>query len=335
MIKVEKERLFSLIEKNHPKSIALSAPEGLINLLHPIAEEVERRFGIDAFILLEPNYGTCDIEPLDTDKLGVDMVFNFGHKIKPKRFGRSVFMLGAEYDMSFNEILPLTVSKLKELGVRNVGIFTISNHLSKLKEVRDFMTSKGITVFEPIDDPVLEKGQVFGCNYVGPLSIKSKVDALLFLGQSRFHAIGIYLTTKKPTFMLDPFFKEIVDISEDAKRIEKRAVLAVLKARDAERFGIIIGLRGSQTQRTKSLSIKKELESLRKKAVIFAMREITPPKVNQLSGFDAFIVTACPRIALDDLGYNRPMLSYIQALSLIKLLKKGEVGNIFEEGVWV
>jgi 2-(3-amino-3-carboxypropyl)histidine synthase len=335
VIKVEKEKLFFLIEKNRPKSIALSAPEGLINILHPIAEEIERKYSIDVFILSEPNYGICDIEPLDVKKLRVDMLFNFGHKIKSERFGKSVFMLGVEYDVSFDDILPSTVSRLKELRIRNVGIFTISNHLSRLKEVKDFMTSRRITVLEPVDDPVLERGQVFGCNYAGPLSIKDKVDAFLFLGQSRFHAIGIYLTTRKPTFMLDPFFKEIVDISEDAKRVEKRAMLAVLKAKDAERFGIITGLRGSQMQRVKSLFIKKELEGLDKKVVIFAMREITPLKVNQLSDFDAFIVTACPRIALDDLGYNRPMLSYIQALSLIKLLKKGEVGNIFEEGVWV
>nr|AIE93822.1 diphthamide synthase subunit (dph2) [uncultured marine thaumarchaeote AD1000_40_H03] len=54
------------------------------------------------------------------------------------------------------------------------------------------------------------------------METKETVDANLFLGQSNFHAAGIALSTKKPTYVLDPYFNEVRDVSKFAQTLEKK-----------------------------------------------------------------------------------------------------------------
>ena len=45
-------------------------------------------------------------------------------------------------------------------------------------------------------------GQVIGCNYGNVKSIADEVEAFLFVGGGMFHALGIALSTSKPTLLL-------------------------------------------------------------------------------------------------------------------------------------
>ncbi len=65
----------------------------------------------------------------------------------------------------------------------------------------------------------------------------------MFLGQSNFHAAGIALSTNLPTFVLDPYFNEVREVTEFARTLKKKATLAIYKAAEANSFGIIIGLK--------------------------------------------------------------------------------------------
>ena len=56
------------------------------------------------------------------------------------------------------------------------------------------------------------------------------------------HAAGIALSTNLPTYVLDPYFNEVREITEFSQKLKRKATLAVYKAAEAKSFGIIVGL---------------------------------------------------------------------------------------------
>ncbi|TLX84135.1 MAG: diphthamide biosynthesis enzyme Dph2, partial [Thaumarchaeota archaeon] len=180
----------------------------------------------------------------------------------------------------------------------------------------------------------LNDGQVFGCEFYPVMETKDIVEANVFLGQSNFHAAGIALSTNKPTYILDPYFNEMREVSEFAQKLQKKAILAVYKAAEAESFGVIVGLKEGQFSKTTALRFKKELESLGKKVQLFALTEITDDRLRNLKGIDAFIQVACPRISTDN-HFHKPVLSSPQANALLKILRKESIEGFLQISHWL
>jgi 2-(3-amino-3-carboxypropyl)histidine synthase len=212
---------------------------------------------------------------------------------------------------------------------------TISNHKSQLDAAVAYLCDRGLSAVKGESEGMLFDGQVFGCNYYSARNITKDVDAFFFLGQSRFHAIGVRLSTRKPTFMLDPFFNLVEDMDKEADLVERKAILSVLKAREAERIGIIVSMKEGQLFRKQAEEIRDRLTRLGKKTYLFHLREVNAQRVAAIRGIDAFVETACPRVAVDNEDFDRPMLSYEQALGLIRLLEGKELGDMFNSGFWV
>ena len=68
-------------------------------------------------------------------------------------------------------------------------------------------------------------------------------DVNVFLGQSDFHAAGLALATGLPTYVLDPYFNEVREVTEISQKIQKKATLAIYAAADMQTFGVIVGLK--------------------------------------------------------------------------------------------
>ena len=86
---------------------------------------------------------------------------------------------------------------------------------------------------------------------------------MCFLGQSNFHASGIALSTNLPTYVLDPYFNEVREITEFAQKLKKKATLAIYKAADAQSFGVIVGLKEGQLSKSFCIENKKRIRSRR------------------------------------------------------------------------
>ena len=180
----------------------------------------------------------------------------------------------------------------------------------------------------------LNDGQVFGCEFYPAMEARDAVDANIFMGQSNFHASGVALSTDKPTYVLDPYFNEIRDVTEFAQTLQKKSILAVYKAAEAETFGIVVGLKEGQFSKTTALKFKRELESLGKRVQLFALTDITDDKLRNLKGIDAFIQVACPRISTDN-HFHKPVLSTPQANALLRVLRKENADRIFQVQHWL
>ena len=75
---LELNRIINAIKKQKAKKILLQFPEGLKPYSIVIAKEIEKKADCDCFVWLDTCFGACDI-PLETEKLGIDLIVQFGH----------------------------------------------------------------------------------------------------------------------------------------------------------------------------------------------------------------------------------------------------------------
>ena len=75
---LELDKVVRDIKKNNAKKVLLQFPEGMKPYSTVICDEVEEKTKIQCFIWMGTCFGACDV-PLDVEKLGVDMIVQFGH----------------------------------------------------------------------------------------------------------------------------------------------------------------------------------------------------------------------------------------------------------------
>jgi 2-(3-amino-3-carboxypropyl)histidine synthase len=265
--------------------------------------------------------------------LGADILFNIGHTIAMESFDDKVFMIGAFDDISFDSVAHKCALELAG-KYKAISLLTDSQHLHMVEDVKKIFEELGFTVIIGRGKGQLRDAQVFGCEFYPAYSLQKQVDAYVFLGQSMFHSASIAMSTEKPTFMLDPYFDEFSQVNEFAQGLQKRAILSIYKALDAETIGIIIGLKEGQFAHVRALELRKEFERFGRKVQMIALTDITEERVQNFRGIDAFIQVACPRIATDNY-FKKPMLSVPQALALIKLLKKEPIDDFLKVQHWL
>jgi 2-(3-amino-3-carboxypropyl)histidine synthase len=169
-----------------------------------------------------------------------------------------------------------------------------------------------------------------GCDYSNATAVAKEVDAFLFVGGGRFHALGVGLATSKPTIAADPYEQQAFSVDVEVKRIVKQRWASVNEAEKARSFGVLIGLKSGQKRIDEALKVKEKLEKKGKKVTLLTVHEVTPEALMQFPSLEAFVNTACPRIALDDASRLRhPVLTINEALLVVgeltweELLKKG------------
>ena len=331
MIVIDEKKIFDEIEKRKPVSVALNGPDGILPKIQETATRIMEKFGIPAYVLADTCFGTCDINTNGAKVLGAEVLFHIGHTINSTSFGDDTVLVDAYDNVSFDDVARKCAL---ELEGKTVSLVTDSQHLHEVQKAKAILEKHRITVKIGKGKGQLNDGQVFGCEFYPVMETRDTVDANVFLGQSNFHAAGIALATNKPTYVLDPYFNEIREVTEFAQKLQKKAILSVYKAAEADSFGIIVGLKEGQFSKTTALRFKKELESLGKKVQLFALTEITDDRLRNLKGIDAFIQVACPRISTDN-QFDKPVLSTPQANALVKILKKESIEGFLQIPHWL
>jgi 2-(3-amino-3-carboxypropyl)histidine synthase len=333
MIKIDEDKIFQIIESKKPRSVALNGPEPLLPKIQLASDKIEKKFNITSYIIGERSWGSCDLNTQAADMLNADILFNIGHTIAMEKFGDKVFMIDAYDDIIFDKVAVQCANTLKG-KFKSISLVTDSQHIHQIAKVKDIFEENGFSVFIGKGKGQLNDAQVFGCEFYPVHNISNEIEAFIFLGQSRFHSIGVALSTEKPTYMLDPYFEEFILINEEAEVIKKKSILSVYKALDARKIGIIIGLKEGQFANVKALEIRKELIKLGLETQLIALTEISNEKLQNFKEIDAFVQVACPRLGTDNY-FSKPVLSVPQSLALIKLLKKEPIEEFFKIQHWL
>ncbi len=331
MIRIDEEAIFKEIKNRNAVSVALNAPDGLLPKVQETASKIMKRFGIPAYVLADTTWGSCDLNSNGAKVLAADVLFNIGHTISLDSIEKNVVMIDAFDDISFEKIAKTSINTLKG---KTISLVTDSQHLHEIENVRKIFEDVGITVKIGKGKGQLNDGQVFGCEFYPVLETKEEVDANVFLGQSNFHAAGIALSTDKPTYVLDPYFNEIREVTEFANKLKRKATLAIYKAAEAKTFGIIVGLKEGQLSKLTALKFKRELEKEGKEVQLFALTDITNERLRNIKGIDAFIQVACPRISTDN-QFDKPLLSTPQAAALLKILRNESIDGYLQIPHWL
>ena len=331
MIIINEKRIFKEIEEKNPASVSLNGPDGILPQVQETAIRITKKFGIPAYILADTTWGTCDLNTNGAKVLGSEIQFNIGHTINTESLEKNLVLIDAFDDVEFYSVAKKCTELLKG---KTISLVTDSQHLHQVDKVEKILTESGINVKIGKGKGQLNDGQVFGCEFYPASDLKKEVDAYVFLGQSNFHAAGIALSTNLPTYVLDPYFNEVREVTEFAQQLKKKATLAIYKAVDAKSFGVIVGLKEGQLSKVFALKIKKELEKEGKEVQLFALTDITNDRLRNLKGIDAFIQVACPRISTDN-QFDKPVLSTPQANALLKILRKEDIGEYLEIQHWL
>jgi 2-(3-amino-3-carboxypropyl)histidine synthase len=334
MIVIDEKAIFDVISLKKPVTVALNAPDGMLPQVQQTAMNITKKFDIPAFVLADTTWGTCDLNSNGAKVLGAEILFNIGHTNKLETFPGpqdNVIMIDAFDDISFDQVIPKAIEILEG---KTISLITDSQHLHQIDAVKEKLEKHDIIVKIGKGKGQLNDGQVFGCEFYPAMETREQVDANLFLGQSNFHAAGIALSTRIRTYILDPYFNEVRDVTDFAKKLEKRATLKIYKATEAEVFGVIVGLKEGQFAKITALKFKKELEERGKEVQLLALTDITNDRLKNFTGIDAFIQVACPRISTDN-EFDKPMLSTPQANALLKMLKNEKLDNYLEIPHWL
>jgi 2-(3-amino-3-carboxypropyl)histidine synthase len=334
MMIIDEKRIFKIIDERKPHSVALNGPEALIPKIQNSASNITEKFGIPAYVIGDTCWGSCDLNTHAANMLGAEILFNIGHTISMEIFDEKVVMVNAFDDIIFDRVARKCAVELKNKNYNSISLVTDSQHLNQITRVREVFEEFGYQVIIGRGKGQLNDAQVFGCEFYPAYNVQNQVDAYIFLGQSTFHSVSVAISTGKPTYMLDPYFEDYSDVTGIAKQLQKKAILSIYKALDAETIGIIIGLKEGQFAHIKALELKKSFEQLRKKVQLIALTDITEDRIQIFKGIDAFVQVACPRISIDN-HFKKPMLSVPQALALIKLLKKEPIDNFLKIRHWL
>jgi len=192
--------------------------------------------------------------------------------------------------------------------------------------VRETLIRSGKTVIIGDTRRLSYPGQVVGCDYSNAISIAKDVEAFLFIGGGQFHALGVALSTSKPTVVADPFDDRAFSVDFEAEKIFKQRWATIEEARKARNFAILIGIKPMQKHLEEALQAKQELEEDGKAVSLLAAKEITPEVLMEFPSIDAFVNTACPRISLDDAAkFKKPVLTANETLVVIGRLSWEEL----------
>lgn len=327
MFDFEEERLKQEIVKLGAKRVLIQLPEGLKSEAPRLAKIVEK-VGALPIISADPCYGACDLATSEAESLDADLIVHYGHAKLLKYEKVPTIYIEARATINVAEAVERALPLMENW--HKIGLATTVQHVQTIDEAKEMLIRAGKIVMVGDAGRLNYPGQVVGCNYSNAKSIAGDVEGFLFIGGGRFHALGLAISTFKPTVVADPYEKRAYSIDEEAQKVQRQRWASIQEAQKAKIFAVLVGLKPGQKRLEEALTIREKLEKSGKDAFLFAVREITPEVVMNFPTVDAYVNTACPRVSLDEPSkFQKPMLTLNEALVVVgevswkELCKKG------------
>lgn len=312
--------LIAAVREAKPRRVILQVPAGLVRNAHDLAARLRDSTGVPVDLANRPCFGACDF-PSGDEAPRADLAVVLGHAPIPNvPITRSTFFVEMRDSGGDPEKLAGIITAAK-LPVR-LGVVASVQHLDLVEPLRAALGRRGYTTLVGNGDHRLfYPAQALGCNYTGAESIANEVDAFLFLGTGQFHPIGLAFAVDRPVHALDPLRAELEPPIDREALIRKRQ-LVVAGTRDARRWGILVSTFAGQNRSPTALALQERARARGWDAEILLFDRLDGRDLEGRA-FDAYVNTACPRIALDDgASYAKPVLTppeFLMALGELPL----------------
>ncbi|MDR2866358.1 MAG: diphthamide biosynthesis enzyme Dph2 [Methanomassiliicoccaceae archaeon] len=286
-------------------SVAVQLPEGLKIRATEIADHLSSKADVSVIILGDPCYGACDLN-INYKKVAEGLV-HIGHSPMPS--------LTQDDNILFIERLSHTeiregMAKIADLLPERIGLLSTVQYVSTFSDAKEVLESFGKKVFIGNGDGRIKyAGQVLGCNCSAATAIADRVDCFLYIGEGEFHPLAAAFGVGKEIMVFDPLTYELRSVNETRDRLLRRRFAMIESAKEAASFLIIVSSKVGQRRDAVADDLIKKITSKGKKAYKVMIEEINPDALLAYR-VDAYISTACPRLAMDDsVRYGKPMLT--------------------------
>lgn len=285
-------------------SVALQLPEGLKIRATEISDYLTEKTGVETLTVGLPCYGACDLY----DYRGkTDALVHFGHSPIPSQGDDpNVLYIESRSDADVDDSILGLLSGLPE----RIGLLATIQYLDLIPKVKSILEKSGRKVFVGTGDRrIAYPGQVLGCNCSSAEAVLDDVDAFLFIGEGDFHPLAAAFGIKKDVIVLNPVTSEVRSMAEVRDRILRKRFAAIQTAKNAQSFLVIVCSKVGQNRSEEADRAIEKIRSHGLKAYKAILEEITPLSLLSYR-VDAYVNTACPRVAMDDSAkYDHPMIT--------------------------
>ncbi len=298
-------------ELKNARKVGVQLPDGLKRYAIEIVDELERR-GYEVILSGESCYGACDV---DVNLLNeVDVLLHFAHT-PLLDLPRVVYV---PYFIDYNPELDLDVPE------RRIALIATAQFCHLLGDVKKCLEERGYEVKLCRGKRVAYPGQVLGCNYSALRNCDA--DAVLFVGDGMFHAVGAAMYSGMKVYAYDPFARVLREV--DAADFMKRRYFEISRCVGLRNAGVLVSSKPGQRRLSLAMKLVKKARNAEITAHVIYLNEITPEKILNLP-YDFYINTACPRISYDDAAnYSKPVITPSEFEALIGIRDSIEIDEI-------
>lgn len=311
----ELERVLKRVKARNASKILVQLPNGLKKYYPEIRWFLESRIkGLKVYLSASPCYGGCDVSECEAKRLNVDLILHYGHT-RYYREGFPTLYIPAKSTLEVGrETCEELLDILKSREVKSVGLEATVQHVHQIFKVKSFLERRGVRVHVGKPEKKLQvtfKGQVIGCNYSTALKVNELVEAHLIICGGLFHPLGLGLTTRKPVIKVDPYRREVIDVTREVEKTLRVRYGKIMESLNVKRAGLILGVKPGQYRPRLARKLYKLASEKKVNIETVCMGEVNVEKLRNLSlDVETWIVTSCPRLPIDDLSsFEVPVLT--------------------------
>jgi len=299
------------IRRDGFKRVALQLPEGLTMFATTLSDIIETFTEAETVIMADVTYGACCVDDFSAKALGCDLMVHYGHScLVPVDQTTNIKMLYIFVDIKIDSLHFVESLKLSLEREEQMSLVSTIQFVATLQAVARELNSEGWKVEVPQAKP-LSPGEILGCTSPDMRSSQ----ALVYLGDGRFHLESAMIANPLvKAYRYDPYSKVLSREYYDHELMRKNRQKAIVGAKQADTWGLILGTLGRQGNPNVLEHIKKKAESLGKIVITVLLSEIFPQKLALMPQVGAWVQIACPRLSIDwGLAFHSPILSPYEA----------------------
>lgn len=259
-------------------------------------------------------YGACCIDDYTARALGCDMLVHYAHSCLIPVNVTKIQTLYVFVDIQIDLLhLLATIERNFKTGSTIAMVGTIQFNAT-LHGTAQKLRSVGYNIIVPQIMP-LSKGEILGCTSPH-LTKEQAVDLILYLGDGRFHLESAMIHNPSvPAYRYDPYSRRLTHETYDHETLLSDRSNALVQARSARKWGLILGSLGRQGNPHTMTLIENHLREKGINWVNLLLSEIFPGKLAMMPDVDCWVQVACPRLSIDwGYAFPRPLLTPHEAL---------------------
>ncbi|RLE85523.1 MAG: diphthamide biosynthesis enzyme Dph2 [Thermoprotei archaeon] len=298
---LEVDRVLSWLRKEKASKVLVQAPDGIKPYLGPLVSSLENE-GVEVYISGGHAWGGCDIAINEARILGITHIVHIGHHgpVRVSLSGVKALFIPGKANVDVSSVVRKGARLLKRKGDRRVALLTTAQHVHKLDEAARILEKEGLQVLiGKSPDPSMPKGLVVGCDLRALDSLRG-FDSVMVIAGGLFHGVGAALWTGRRVILADPYTGSVKEGDDLVRKTLATRLRDISQALDASEILMVVSSKPGQLLLEGARRIRDCLRRRGKRAYIAVFNEVTREALENMGRYDAYINTACPRLAIDD-----------------------------------